>query len=91
MSTITFFFSIALAILMADVQSYMDERYLQAVHDQSSSEIVYTDDILFIHRDVSIAQLHIDYILRIGKLMLNANSLILFTIQAKRPHTRPRA
>ena len=28
-----FLFSIALTILMTDVQSYMDERYPQAVHD----------------------------------------------------------
>ena len=60
-------FAIALIILMTDVQPHMDERYPQAVHDQSFSEIVYSDDILLIHRDISIAQVHVDCIRRIGK------------------------
>ena len=44
---------------MTDVQSYIDERYPQAVHDLSFSEIVYADDILLMHRDISIAQARI--------------------------------
>ena len=51
---------------MTDVQSYMDERYPQAVHDSSFSEIVHADDILLIHRDISIAQVQIDCIRRFG-------------------------
>ena len=52
---------------MIDVQSYKEERYPQTVYDQSFSEIVYADDILLIHCDISIAQVHVDYIRRIGK------------------------
>ena len=45
----------------------MDEHYLQSVHDQSFSDIVYVDNILLIHRDISIVQAHVDCIRRIGK------------------------
>ena len=70
---------------MTDVQSYMDERYPQAVHDQSLSEIVYADDILPIHRDISIAQAHVDCIRRIGKeygLELNYAKLEVLAINS---------
>ena len=70
---------------MTDVQSYMEERYPQAVHDQSFREIVYADDILVIHRNISIAQVHIDCIRRIGKeygLELNDAKLEVFAINS---------
>ena len=52
---------------MTDVQSYSDERKPRAVHDQSFSEIRYDDGIWVIHRDISIAQAHVDCIRRLGK------------------------
>ena len=61
---------------MTDVQSYNDERYPQAAHDQSFSEIVYVDTILFIHSDISSAQAHVGCIRRVSEEYMVLNWMI---------------
>ena len=64
----------------------MEERYPQAMHDKSFSELVYADDLWLIHRDISTAQFHADCIRRIGKeygLELNDAKLEVLAINSE--------
>ena len=80
-----FLFTIAMTVLMNDVQSEMINQYPHLSEEYRFSNILYADDVLLMHDEISIAQFHVDCIRRIGKeygLQFNEDKLEVLAVNS---------